>query len=411
MNGGHHVPLARAVCLVAVALSSCGRPVEAPREAKPPEVTVSLPVQRQVTDYAEFTGRTEAVDTVDVRARVSGYLTGIRFTPGDPVKKDEILFEIDRRMYDAVLKQAQAEVASAQAHLAQKEADLARAEELLPKKAISRADYDKAVADKAVAEASVEAAKAAVERAQLDVDYTSVTSPMDGVVSRNLISVGNLVTADATTLTSIVAVDPLYAYFDVDERTLLRFQRMVREGKVPRRGSGDPEIQMALADEAGFPHVGWIDFVEPRLNPSTGTLQLRAVFPNPQLADGDRELSAGLFVRLRLPLGPPRDALLVPEEAIGTDQGQKYLIVVDSKDLAQYRRVELGSPEGDLRAITSGIEAGDRVVVKGLQRARPGSPVTPTLQPAAEKPVSAEKPPAAEESPPAEQPPAESSQP
>jgi RND family efflux transporter MFP subunit len=361
------------VCLTCAACRPAGSLPVAPQS---PVVTVSLPIEREVADTEDFLGRTDAVDAVEIRARVSGHLAKIDFTPGAEVKKNQLLFEIDSRPYNLALKNAEGQVALLDARIVRATADFARAEELLPKKAIAHTEYDRIAADLGEARASLQSATAAVDRAKLDVEFSQIVAPLDGKISRNLISEGNLVLADSTLLTTIVAMNPMLVYFDVDERTLLRLQKLLREGKLKTSG-GKEEIFMALANDQGYPHRGVIDFIENRVNPSTGTLQLRAVFPNPKLSNGDRLFTPGLFARLRVPVGLPYKALLVPEEAIGTDQGQKYLLVVDGNNVVQYRRVQVGRVDGSLRVIQEGLKPGERVIVNGLQRARPGSAVQP----------------------------------
>ncbi len=363
----------RCCLLLFACLAAAGcRPETAPPVLPPPVVTVGMPVEREVVDYEEFTGHTDALDTVEIRARVSGYLEKIHFQPGTEVEKDQPLFDIDARPYNSVLQQAKAEVASLEARLKRLDTELVRAKNLLAKNAIAQIDVDKAVADQAEAVAMLDSAKAAVDRANLDIEFTKILSPMQGKIGLNDLSVGNLVAADSTQLATIVSVDPMAAYFDIDERTLLRLQQMLREGKVPQAKPGQANALMALANEEGFPHEGTIDFIEPRVNPTTGTLQIRALFANPKLDQGGRLLAPGLFVRVRVPLGAPSRALLVPEQAIGTDQGQKYVLVVDDADKVQYRRVSLGRLEEGWRVVREGVGAGERVVVKGLQRAKPG---------------------------------------
>jgi RND family efflux transporter MFP subunit len=358
-----------------IGLAGCARvPTGAP-EAAPTPVTVSRPVERDVTDYADFTGRTAAVDSVELRARVWGYLDKVNFKEGALVQKGDVLFEIDPLTYQAALNYAEGNLASMQARLVRLDADLARAQRLLRTGAISREEYDKVVGDRGEAAASREALKAAVERAKLDLQYTKVTAPVSGRVSRYVVTVGNLVQAGdqgGTLLTTIVSVDPMYAYFDVDEHTVLRVRQLVREGKAESPRGGGLPVWLGLANEDGHPHRGTIDFVDNQVNPRTGTIRLRGVFPNKEQA-----LLPGLFARVRAPIGRPHKALLVSERALDTDQGQKVLYVVNDKGEVASRPVRLGALHDGLREITDGLKPGERVIVNGLQQVRPGVTVEP----------------------------------
>jgi RND family efflux transporter MFP subunit len=377
-----------------VVLLGCGRRQVPPVATKSSEVVVSLPVVKQVTDYEDFTGRTQAVKRVEVRARVSGYLEKVLFKEGYEVNQGDPLFEIDRRTYDAVLNQAQATMVQAQAHLARLELDFKRAAELLPLRSISREEYDKAVGDREEAIAAVKMAEAARDLAQLNLGFTTVTAPLTGRISNQMIDPGNMVKADETALTTIVAVDPVYAYFDVDERTMLRVRRMIRAGKIKSSQEAAMPVFASLVDEEGYPHEGTINFVDNRLDDMAGTLRLRGVFPNP-----NRILSAGLFVRVRLPIGKAHPAILVPDRALGSDQGQKFVYVTNDKNEVVYRRVKVGRTQDGMRVIEEGLAEGEWVIVEGLQRARPGSKVEPKVaetspspgegQRAAEKPDTA----------------------
>src|SRR5215813_1411493 len=246
-----------------------------------PVVMVSLPVEREVTDYYEYTGRTAAVDAVEVRARASGYLDKVNFREGAVVNKGDLLFQIDPRPFQAVLDQAKGQVGQWEAKLARAEADVTRDERLLPKGAASQKDFDQAVADRGEARAAIQSGRAAVDRAALDLEFTQVTAPISGRISRHLIDEGNLVTADTTLLTTLVSIDPMYAYFDADERTVLHVRQLIREGKVQSaRDVATRPVLMGLADETDFSHHGTINFVDNQVNPQTGTLRLRGVFPN-----------------------------------------------------------------------------------------------------------------------------------
>jgi RND family efflux transporter MFP subunit len=370
------VPLALLICL-SIGLAGCARPSsEAPPTAIP--VTVSHPVERDVTDYADFTSRTAAVDSVELRARVWGYLDKVNFKEGAIVQKGDVLFEIDPLTYQASLDQAEGNLASMQARVERLDSDLARARRLVATAAISKEDFDKVVGDRGEALASREALKAGVERAKLDLKYTKVTAPVSGRVSRYVVTVGNLVQAGdqggGTLLTTIVSVDPMYAYFDVDEHTALRVRQLVREGKADSPRDGGYPLSLGLANEEGHPHQGTIDFVDNQINPKTGTIRLRGVFPNK-----DQVLLPGLFARVRAPIGRPHQALLVNERALDTDQGQKILYVVSEKNEVVARPVRLGALQNGLREITDGLKPGELVIVNGLQQVQPGVTVEPKL--------------------------------
>jgi RND family efflux transporter MFP subunit len=357
------------------AVSGCGTPT-APVAAppKPPEVVVTLPVVRQVTDYEDFTGRTEAKAAVEVRARVTGYLERVLFKEGTEVKQGDPLFEIDPRPYQAELQRAEATLAQSQARLRRCERDLKRANDLLPQNAISQDDFDQISGDRDEAAAAVKLAEASRDLAQLNLSFTRVTAPITGRISRQLIDPGNLVKADETALTTIVSMDPIYAYFDQDERTLLRVRRLVRAGVLKTIQESAVPVLLGLVDEEGFPHEGRIDFADNRVDAMTGTLRLRGVFANPQ-----RMLSPGLFVRIRLPIGAPHAAVLVSDQALGTDQGQSFVYVVNSKNEVVHHTVTVGPLEGGLRVIEQGLAKDERVIVNGLQRVRPGVKVAPRL--------------------------------
>ncbi len=356
----------------------------------PPAVTVAPVEEREVQDFVVFTGRTAAVQSVDVRARVSGYLTEQKFKDGAEVRKGDVLFVIDPRPYQADYDRAQAEFNRAEAERQLAELEFARTKELRAKNAVSAQDFDAKAASMMSAQASAAGARAARDTAKLNLEFTSITSPIDGLAGRASVTPGNLVTPDMKEpLTTIVTMDPLYAYAEIDERQLLKYLRLNEEiRKSVAQGQKEPEdadrIEMQLADETGFPHEGEIDFADNRLNTDTGTITFRGVFPNT-----GKILGPGLFVRLRLPGGLPYRALLVPQEAIGTDQGQRFVYVVKDDDTVDYRRVTAGALQDDgTRAITGAIARGERVIVDGLMKARPGEKVkAQPWQPAAAAPV------------------------
>ena len=361
-----------------LALTGCARaPSEAPAAAPPP-VTVSYPVEREVTDYADFTARTAAVDSVELRARVSGYLDKVNFKEGALVQKGDVLFEIDPRTYKAVLKNAEGNLAAAEARVVRLNSDFTRAQRVIGSGAMSREEYDKISGDRGEAMASQAALKAAVERAQLDLGFTKVIAPVSGRISRYFVTVGNLVQAgdltSGTLLTTIVSVDPMYAYFDVDEHTVLRVKQLIREGKAKTPDDLDIPVWLGLANEDGHPHRGTVHFVDNQVNSRTGTLRVRGVFPNK-----DEALSPGYFARVRVPIGVPHKALLVTERALDTDQGQKVVYVVDKDNQVASRPVRLGALHDGWREITDGLKPGERVIVNGLQQVRPGMTVEPKL--------------------------------
>ncbi len=371
---------------ISFGLAGCARaPAEAPA-AGPPPVTVSCPVAREVTDYADFTARTAAVDSVELRARVSGYLEKVHFKEGALVQKGDVLFEIDPRTYEATLRAAEGNLASAEARVARANADVARARRLIGSQAIGREEYDRFNGELGEAMGSVASLKAAAARARLDLAFTKVTAPVGGRISRYYVTVGNLVQAGdltgGTLLTTIVSVDPMYAYFDVDEHTVLRVKQLIREGKAGRPEDVEIPVWLGLANESGFPHRGRIDFVDNQVNSKTGTLKVRAVYPN-----RDEALSPGYFARVRVPIGDPHKALLITERALDTDQGQKIVYVLDKDNKVASRPVRLGALHDGLREITDGLKSGERVIVNGLQLVRPGVVVEPKLvaMPAASK--------------------------
>ena len=351
--------------------------------AEPPAIPVSQPVQRQVTDYVDFTGRVEAPEAVSVVPRVTGYLISTPFKEGAEVKKDDVLFEIDSRPYQAQYDQAQGQVLLNEARVKEAMADNARARELAKTPgAISNQDLDRYQAAQEEAIASVGAAKASLEVYKLNLGFCKVTSPLTGQISRYFLTPGNLVNQDQTQLTTVVSIDPMYVYFDIDENTVLRVRRAVNEGKIRRYQQGEIPVFIGLEGEEGFPHEGTVNFVNNQVNPGTGSITVRGVVQNPKPADGVRLLSPGMFVRVRLPIGQPHDALLVIDRAIGSDQGMKYVYVIDDKNVIQQKRVETAALQEDgLRVIEAGLTAQDWVVVGGIQQVRPKMTITPDREP------------------------------
>jgi RND family efflux transporter MFP subunit len=345
---------------------------------KPPVVVVSQPVEEQINDYEDFTGRTEAVFTVEVRARVTGYLDKVHFEDGTEVNANDLLFEIDPRPYQGELERSEATVLQTEARLNRLEADFRRATALFSRNAIGREEYDRIAGDHSEAIAAVKSARANRDIAKLNLEFTTVTAKIGGRLSRRLVDPGNMVKADETALTTIVSLDPMYVYFDIDERTMLKLRRLVEEGKMKSRQEAEMGVMVGLSDEEGFPHKGVINFSENKIDPSTGTLRVRLVIPNPKPSERTpRLLTPGLFVRVRLPVGTPHKAILIAEQAVGTDQGRKFLYVVNDKKEVVYRPVKVGLLSKGLRVIESGLVTGEKVIVSGLQRVRPGVKVEP----------------------------------
>ncbi len=337
----------------------------------PPQVTVSKPMTKDVVHYAEFNGTTEAVESVTIRARVEGYLEKIHFTEGAMVQPGDLLFSIDQKPYLAILDETKAQLAMRQAELRQARATKIRKENALRDRAVSEVEVIDARAQLGKAEAGTLAAEAAVRTAQLNLSYTRVTAPIDGRIGRSMVDVGNLVGAsERTELTTIVQDDPIYAYFTISERDWVRY-------KAGQSGNGEAEenpmqVQMGLAGRKDFPNTGRLDFVDNRMDAATGTIEVRAIFDNP-----DHRIVPGLFARIRIPMGQTSDALLVPDSALGFDQQGRYLLVANKENITEYRPVKAGELVGDMRVIRSGLKAEERVIVNGLQKARPGGPVTP----------------------------------
>ena len=340
----------------------------------PPVVSVALPIERDVVEYEDFIGRTDAVSKVDIRARVSGYLVKVNFKDGDIVKKGTLLYEIDPRPFQADLDQANGEVERLEAEKKLMDIQVERYRKLAEKGAGSQQDLDQYLAKQAENIGALKAAQAQVERAQLKLDYARITAPIDGKLSRTLLTLGNLVNADTTLLTTIMSIDPMYAYFSVEEPTLLEFRAMIRDGTIPVADVAKVRVRMGLADDVKrkFPLEGMLDFTNNTVDPLTGTILVRGVFANPyQMPEKPPMLLPGLFVRVRLEAGPPQKTLLINQRAIGTDQGDKYVYVVGKNNKVAYKRIELGMIFDDLQSIKKGLEPKDRVVVSGLQRIRP----------------------------------------
>lgn len=357
-----------------LSVTGCGQAPPPMPDNLPPQVEVSLPVYKDIRDFEDFTGQTEAVTSIDVRARVTGYLAAVHFEHGAEVAAGDVLFDIDPPYYKAEASRAEGLVAQAEARLARLRLDFERSKENLSRGVITQSAHDLMVSDLAEGEGALQTAQATLTIANVNLGYTKVRSPIAGRVSRPFIDQGNLVMADDTILTRVVSQDPMWVYFDLDERTLLKLRRASTEDTVASMTNEDAEVMMGLADEQGYPHQGVLNFEDNRVDPSTGTLRVRAVFDNK-----DRLLSPGLFVRVRLPIGETYRALLVPESALGTDQGQRFLYVVDEQGEVAYRRVEVGSLQAGLRVVTDGLAPNEKVVVVGLQRVMPGIKVDAKL--------------------------------
>ena len=352
----------------------CG-PSAAQQKPAPPAVTVATVEQQELVEWDEFTGRTEPVEMVEVRPRVSGHIQEVRFQSGELVKKGAVLFVIDPRWHQAEFDRRQAEYEQARVHRENAEREAKRTGQLLANRAISTEDAEAREARFQEAKAALLAAEAARESAKLDLDFTEVRAPIDGRVSRALVTAGNYingVAGAATVLTTIVTVDPIYVYADVDENSLLKFNALFHDRKTSARTEDRVPIELQLADEEGFPQRGYIESFDNRLDPNTGSILLRAVFPNP-----DGRIVPGLFARIRVPLSERHAALLVEERAVGTDQGQKFVLALSATNTVEYRPVKLGPGVNGKRIVRAGLKPGEQVVVNGLQRVRPGMPVTP----------------------------------
>ena len=336
----------------------------------PPEVSVATVMVRPVSDSADFTGQLQAVDSVDVRPRVSGYVETVQFKEGTEVHKGDVLFRIDPRPFQAEVDRLTANIAQAQAQLGLAQANAARARKLLAQHAISQEDADSQSTNEQSAKATLAASTAALASAKLNLDWTDVRAPIDGRVSNAHIQSGNLVSS-SDVLTTVVSVNPIYVYFDVDEQTWLKLDRLrrdaIKNGRAPRI-----EATMGLADEQAYPHTGRIDFVDNQVRPGSGTMRLRAVFD-----EEDGLLTPGLYARVHLQAGQPRPRVLIDDRAVGTDLGNQFVYVVDGQHKVEYRKVAPGPLFHGLRVIDDGLKAGDVVVVNGLQHVRPGAEVNP----------------------------------
>ncbi|HUD84192.1 MAG TPA: efflux RND transporter periplasmic adaptor subunit [Candidatus Saccharimonadales bacterium] len=341
-----------------------------------PPVTVNQPVLKEVVEWDQYQGRIEAVDSVEVRARVNGYLQSVNFKDGAEVKQGDLLLVIDPRPYQAELDRAEADLLQAQTRFELASNDMARAGRLLKAKAISEEEADSRAKAEREAAAAIQSSVASVEMAKLNMEYTGVTAPISGRIGRKMITQGNLVNGnqgESTLLATIVSMDPIYCYFDVDEGAILKYQQLARDGKQDNLNGGKVRCEIELGNETGFPHKGLLDFVDNRVDPATGTLRVRGLFPNP-----DRVLQPGFFVRAQVPGSSKYPALLIPDQAVGTDQSQKFVFIVDDKDTVQYAPVTLGPLVDGLRVVRAGLHSNDWVVVNGLMTIRPGAKVNPS---------------------------------
>jgi multidrug efflux system membrane fusion protein len=365
--------------LLAIALATmigCGNNDEpGAKQGQPPGVKVALPLSQEVTEWDEYTGRIEAVNSVDVRARVSGYLEKVNFKAGDKVHKGDLLFLIDPKPFTAQLNYAVAELERAKSRHELAKNDLARAERLFRAKAISEEEHDARSKGLRETLAAVQSAEANVSTARLNLDFTQVRSPIDGRIGRELITAGNVVNGgggDATVLTFIVSTDPVYVYVDADERSVLKYRRQAKEGGRGSLGEERTPVELAVADELSFPHQGYLDYISPREDAATGTVTLRGVFANP-----DELLSPGFFARMRIRASAPYPAILLPDRAIGTDQAQRFVWVVNKDNQVEYRTVVLGAHIGQSRVIAEGLKPEEWAVIEGIQKLKPGIKVAP----------------------------------
>lgn len=363
-----------------VGLSACHREQAAPPPAPgPAEVTVGRAIERNVTEWDEYIGRLAAIDDVELRARVSGYLQTTHFKDGEMVEVGDLLFTIDPRPYQAEVDRATAQVAQANASQALASSNLKRAESLLKSNAIAAEEVDIRRGNQLVAAAGVQAAEAELAAAALQLEFTAITAPVAGRISRDLVTPGNLVTGGsdgATLLTTIRSIDPIYVYFEADESAYLKYMRLDREGKRPSSRGAPNLVELSLADEVGFLRKGKMDFVENAVDRDTATIQGRAVFDNV-----DNALIPGLFARVRLQGSAQYLAVQIPDRAMGRDQSQNFVWVIGADNVAERRGVEPGPMINGLRVVRSGLEAGERVVTNGLQRLRPDAEVVATEEP------------------------------
>ena len=373
------VARAAAPMLLLAAVAACTRAQAQPAEPPLPKVTVATVLERPVTEWDEFTGRLEAVDSVAVRPRVSGYVSKVTFTEGAVVHKGDLLFQIDSRPFQAEVDRLRAERSRSEAVVDRADSELQRAERLRAENAMSREEFDRRSAFARESKAQVAAVTAGIAAAELNLEFTRVTAPITGRVGRAIVTEGNLVSTgpgEATLLTTLVSIDPIHAHFDADESIFLKYEELARQGRRQNARSAKQPIEMELAGETAYPRQGELDFLDNRLDPSTGTIRGRALFRNPT---GD--LTPGLFVRLRLPGISKYAGLLIQDRAVGTDLDKRFVFVVKADRTIEYRPVALGPLVDGLRVVRSGLTSGEQIVVNGLQRVRPGATVDPVVEP------------------------------
>lgn len=358
-------------------LAGCARTAAQPGPPPLPKVTVAEVIDRPVTEWDEFTGRLEAVDAVAVRPRVSGYVSAVEFTEGAVVRRGDLLFQIDPRPFQAEVDRLRAERGRAEAVADRAVSELQRAERLRAEDAMSREEFDRRAAFAREVKAQTAAVDAGLAAAELNLEFTRVTAPITGRVGRAIVTEGNLVSTgpgEATLLTTIVSIDPIHAHFDADEGIFLKYLDMAKQGRRQNARATRHPIRMALAGEEGFPREGQLDFLDNRLDPTTGTIRGRAIFRNP---NGD--LTPGLFVRLLLPGSNAYPGLLIQDRAVGTDLDKRFVFVVKADRSIEYRPVTLGPLVDGLRVVRGGLQAGEQIVVSGLQRVRPGVTIDPVI--------------------------------
>lgn len=373
-----HKPWRTGLTLAAMlVLAACGKTPEAPMNQAAAKVSVAEVLQQPINEWDEFTGRLEAPESVEIRPRVSGYIDKVAFHEGGLVKKGDLLFQIDPRPFQAEVKRLEAQLQQARAGLNRAQNEARRGDRLRQSNAISAELADARTSAAAEAQANVAAIQAQLDNARLNLGFTRVTAPIDGRVSRAEITEGNLVNAGESLLTSVVSTDKVYAYFDADERVFLKYVELARKAGGDARGASP--VYLGLSSETGNPHQGQLDFLDNQVNPRTGTIRGRAVFDN---ADG--QFTPGLYARVKLVGSDTYPAALVKDEAIGTDLGKKYVLVLGDNNTVSYRPVELGPKVEGLRIIRTGLAKGEKIVVNGLQRAMPGATVDPQAVPMAD---------------------------
>ncbi|BDX06083.1 efflux RND transporter periplasmic adaptor subunit [Planctobacterium marinum] len=361
------------LALSALVISACGTHAQENTAPPAPQVSVAQVIEQRLTEWDEFTGRLEAPQSVELTPRVSGYIDIVAFEEGDMVNVGDPLFFIDNKPFKAEVRRLEADLMNAEAQYELATSEAQRAENLLVKNAISQELADSRRAQLKQAKARVQSVEAALELARLNLSYTRVAAPIAGRVSRADFTKGNYVTAGQSVLTNLVSTDKVYAYFEADEQTYLHYVKLAREGSRPSSREHENLVLMGLASDKDYPHQGYIDFVDNRINPTSGTIRGRAVF------DNDGQFIPGLFARIRLVGSASYDGILIDDKAIGTDLSNKFVLVLDDNNQVQYRAVTLGEKLNGLRIIKSGLKAGEKIVVNGLQRVRPGAIVNPQV--------------------------------